>query len=965
MVVNKLTESNELEQRAKKHAKRSKGMSPFCSLNPDAGNVEHNIAMFNHANTPADGPSTNPCGPMAESYTEAQSDNTVGLFYDDLEIQVETRPGKTPSYYFQYDRDESQLKNETISYEYYVSEESIIDLLSETVTENDVPNIDNLSSEEIKDAVKSNLDDLLTKYESVILDHYRDYAKQHAEQGLNEAVEPVDKYVILGIKEDGTKQYYNTSSVPNWVDNDKDATIFDDMDEARAIWFEIDKKPFKRVFIPNYKLVNEATEIDTYDKMRLADILYDRVDVLLSMYLDKKYQIIPQGIDAWKINTKAGSKILTVSIDRENPTEDITFTIDGKNTQTVKTEVEAAKIIDSIARRKYVKSFDVAVESVREDWTPPADWVSYKGAWIYPVNDGYEANFMGQHFEAPSINDLKIKVINARSHAQKFVGQYEKANEFASNVEKYGRELPESYQEATKEAIIDWLAEHEQAYKDAQRFFEDMPLDKVDREDLIAWIEDHKQLFNDFKQFFNKVDESISDGRCLESFEDGRRVSNELYRVYDHALELLHDGANADVVNNIERAFESIGGEGFVKAESSTYIKYKGYIPWKGHEEYVIQGSISMSRMTADFNMLAEDITMAYYRTKLDGKLYSTPELMRLVRDHKEVKLHDVQEGWSPDMTDCPACGDVSFDSKRGKCTRCAYRESLDDDDHDDDYDDAEELDRRNPHRGDPAYCPECGAKLVPSGGLFDCPNCSIIESVSRTHRFSEWLEFSDDDVEDDLMHSAVYGGDSKYCKHCGAEKKYDEDGYAFCPECAKIESFDESVEYVKWVQMPDGEWKMWGSNPDDKLDPTFLDRARKRNNIEYLDAKVVKNGESPVDSVPETTSPKEALDEASYGGAYDIADDQYFTKEDLVDCAEKVIEHLNETFEDIFTIADVRLEGTNIVLEVDGEQLGWYMEKSTIDMRKIRKPSDLTAKYALDLASKLIAQIKNYNDML
>lgn len=34
-------------------------------------------------------------------------------------------------------------------------------------------------------------------------------------------------------------------------------------------------------------------------------------------------------------------------------------------------------------------------------------------------------------------------------------------------------------------------------------------------------------------------------------------------------------------------------------------------------------------------------------------------------------------EGWSPDLTDCPECGDLSFDSNKGRCTKCSYRESL------------------------------------------------------------------------------------------------------------------------------------------------------------------------------------------------------------------------------------------------------------------------------------------------
>ena len=36
-------------------------------LNKDAGNVEHNVAAFNHAMNASESPSTNPCGPMGES----------------------------------------------------------------------------------------------------------------------------------------------------------------------------------------------------------------------------------------------------------------------------------------------------------------------------------------------------------------------------------------------------------------------------------------------------------------------------------------------------------------------------------------------------------------------------------------------------------------------------------------------------------------------------------------------------------------------------------------------------------------------------------------------------------------------------------------------------------------------------------------------------------------------------------
>ena len=69
-----------------------------------------------------------------------------------------------------------------------------------------------------------------------------------------------------------------------------------------------------------------------------------------------------------------------------------------------------------------------------------------------------------------------------------------------------------------------------------------------------------------------------------------------------------------------------------------------------------------------------------------------------------------------------------------------------------------------------------------------------VVGYTGKKESLKEWNEFSDDDVEDDLTHAAVYGGDSKYCKECGAVKKYDEDGFAYCPECCG--ELDESYWY-------------------------------------------------------------------------------------------------------------------------------------------------------------------------
>ena len=56
VLVEKVTK-NELKDRAKKHAKKQRGIT---TLNPDAGNVEYNIGMFNKMSGAVEGPCTNP-----------------------------------------------------------------------------------------------------------------------------------------------------------------------------------------------------------------------------------------------------------------------------------------------------------------------------------------------------------------------------------------------------------------------------------------------------------------------------------------------------------------------------------------------------------------------------------------------------------------------------------------------------------------------------------------------------------------------------------------------------------------------------------------------------------------------------------------------------------------------------------------------------------------------------------------
>ncbi len=117
-----------------------------------------------------------------------------------------------------------------------------------------------------------------------------------------------------------------------------------------------------------------------------------------------------------------------------------------------------------------------------------------------------------------------------------------------------------------------------------------------------------------------------------------------------------------------------------------------------------------------------------------------------------------------------------------------------------------------------------------------------------------------------------------------------------------------------------------------------------------------VKSVESPVDGqigiVFEVNSlSDDDLDEEfieAYGGAFDIEDDQYFTRKDLDEFTDYIIEEIerNLNVNDIIEVydADINDNAISVTLSFEGYEEQY---QARIDMRKIRVPSDLVKRYA------------------
>lgn len=93
------------------------------------------------------------------------------------------------------------------------------------------------------------------------------------------------------------------------------------------------------------------------------------------------------------------------------------------------------------------------------------------------------------------------------------------------------------------------------------------------------------------------------------------------------------------------------------------------------------------------------------------------------------------------------------------------------------------------------------------------------------------------------------------------------------------------------------------------------------------------------------------------YGGAYDIDPSQYFTREDINEFAEDVVDAINVRSYSRVKLVSTYLENNKIEVTVEWDD-NEVTASEKIDMRKIRKPQDIS-KYGKPIADELIRQLK------
>lgn len=108
-------------------------------------------------------------------------------------------------------------------------------------------------------------------------------------------------------------------------------------------------------------------------------------------------------------------------------------------------------------------------------------------------------------------------------------------------------------------------------------------------------------------------------------------------------------------------------------------------------------------------------------------------------------------------------------------------------------------------------------------------------------------------------------------------------------------------------------------------------------------------------------------LKEASYGGAYDIEDNMYFTKDDLLDFTDELIDSLQDKGIFVDFVDMYITDGNRLVIIVEDEDGNEIDADEYIDMRKIRRSKDIY-KYKNIFIKDILSQyneFKSFNEDL
>ena len=183
----------------KRHKKRQKGLPALSTLNTDAGNVEHNVNMFNKLNTPLSSVNVNPVngtnisssesGSLGESVDKASDsrlDEVVELTYENIPIEIVIQRGLSSGYHDSVFGNWLPSDNETtemlVDWTYQTDKRSVVEVLQDIDEVQTRFNFDLVNEETYISKILDNFEELLHEYMGAVLKHFKNLAISDAEE---------------------------------------------------------------------------------------------------------------------------------------------------------------------------------------------------------------------------------------------------------------------------------------------------------------------------------------------------------------------------------------------------------------------------------------------------------------------------------------------------------------------------------------------------------------------------------------------------------------------------------------------------------------------------------------------------------------------------------------------------------------------------------------------------------------
>lgn len=170
-----------------KHKKKQKGLPALSTLNTDAGNVEHNIEMFNMMQPDGSVSVDSVNGNVGMGESMEIKNDYVALQYDDLPIEVVTRYGNPGGYYSSsfgnWLPDDDETKEMLVDWVYKADKIEVIEFLQDL----DEVLIDlgldlDVDADTLYATLEQNLDQLIEKYNEALKNHFYDRAVSDAQE---------------------------------------------------------------------------------------------------------------------------------------------------------------------------------------------------------------------------------------------------------------------------------------------------------------------------------------------------------------------------------------------------------------------------------------------------------------------------------------------------------------------------------------------------------------------------------------------------------------------------------------------------------------------------------------------------------------------------------------------------------------------------------------------------------------